>query len=140
MEADMDMATRIVGGLWGGAEVVSTCTRAQAIDDGTLVDVSSVAREAGITYPVALTRAVWSECVDASALPAALGQDESGRLWDVLWMLRCAIMARRGVDRLAYTLLVRRADGRLRRVRLVSVCGPGDDAEPVITVMRPDES
>jgi hypothetical protein len=37
--------------------------RADALRDGVLIDVSTVAREAGIRYPVALTRAVWERCV-----------------------------------------------------------------------------
>jgi hypothetical protein len=53
-----------------------------------LIDGSAVAREAGIRYPVALTRAAWEKCV--AVPPGVLGQDEGGRLWDVLWMLGCA--------------------------------------------------
>ena len=39
-------------------EVISSYSRAQAIEDGVLVDVSSVARAAGIKFPVAMTRTV----------------------------------------------------------------------------------
>ena len=35
-------------------------TRAQAIEDGILVDVSETAREAGFRIPVAITRTVWN--------------------------------------------------------------------------------
>ena len=35
--------------------VISTYTRAQAIEDGVLVDVGSTAQEAGFKWPVALT-------------------------------------------------------------------------------------
>src|SRR3990167_6425937 len=79
-----------------GAEVISSYSRAQALEDGVLVDVSETAREAGIRYPVALTRAVWESCVtvptraDGSPVPC---QDERGRLWDVVWMLAVAIRA-----------------------------------------------
>jgi len=38
--------------------VIDAYSRAQAIEDGVLVDVSATAREAGLRYPVALTRAV----------------------------------------------------------------------------------
>ena len=38
---------------------LSAYTRAQAIADGILVDVSETAREAGFNIPVALTRTVW---------------------------------------------------------------------------------
>ena len=39
--------------------VLSAYTRAQAIEDGILVDVSETAREAGFRIPVAVTRTVW---------------------------------------------------------------------------------
>ena len=67
--------------------VISVYTRAQAIADGILVDVSETAREAGFKIPVALTRTVWERIV---ALPEGYRgfQDERGRLWDVLSMAR----------------------------------------------------
>ena len=120
-------------------EVVVCYTRAQAIEDGVLVDVSEMAREAGIRYPVAVTARVWSEEIFPSDQARKEGQSETGRLWDVLWMLRTAIQsshARREV--IQYGVLVR--DGkRPREVELKAVCGPGDDGEPVVTVMLPGE-
>ena len=118
-------------------EVISTYTRATAIEDGFLVDVSETAREAGITFPVAMTRTVWEKCV---AVPKGRKwySDERGRLWDVVSMLRFAIKAGRGGDRLTYSIRCRTLKG-IRRVILKSICGPGDTAEPVITVMFPDE-
>ena len=67
--------------------VIFAYTRAQAIEDGVLVDVSDTAREAGFKIPVALSRSVWDRLV---ALPEGYRgfQDERGRLWDVLWMAR----------------------------------------------------
>ena len=44
-------------------EVIFSYTRAEAIADGVLVDVSETARETGFTVPVALTRAVWADAV-----------------------------------------------------------------------------
>ncbi len=44
-------------------EVIHAYARADALADGTLVGVSAVAGEAGIRYPVALTRAAWDRCV-----------------------------------------------------------------------------
>jgi hypothetical protein len=65
------------------ADMIHRYTRAEALADGVLIDVSRTAREAGFKYPVALTRAVWERCV--AVPPGVLCQDESGRLWDVLW-------------------------------------------------------
>jgi len=68
-------------------------TRAQAIDDGVLVDVTETAAEAGFKVPVALSAALWAEAVAWDESRGAL-QDEKGRLWDCLWMAYCT--ARRG--------------------------------------------
>jgi len=123
-------------GLWEGVEVVSTYTRAQAIEDGTLVDVTSVAKEAGITFPVALTRAVWDCYVE---VPAGVScQDEAWRLWDILWMFRQS--ARHGSNPLLYRLYVRNDNRRPKLVTLKAICGPGDDGEPVITILLPEEN
>jgi hypothetical protein len=58
--------------------------RADAIADGTLVDITEAACEAGFRVPVALTRTVWCDCVhwgpDDNVGP--LYQDEAGRLWE----------------------------------------------------------
>lgn len=125
-------------------EVISSYSRAQAIEDGVLVDVSETSREAGIKFPVAITRGVFDECV---ALPEGYHglQDERGRLWDVISMLRFALRRASG-DRLHYGVLVRgvtkqlRDDQRPPRLhKLWAQCGPGDTAEPVITVMLPGE-
>jgi hypothetical protein len=114
-------------------------SRADALRDGVLIDISPTAREAGIRYPVALTRIVWERCVRVPA--GVLCQDEAGRLWDVLWMLACAIRRRNGGRVVAFALHVRN-DNRDRTpslARLQAVCGPGDDCEPVVAVMMVDE-
>jgi hypothetical protein len=113
-------------------------SRADALADGVLVDVTTTAREAGIVYPVALTRAVWCRCVE---VPEGVeGQDEAGRLWDVLWMLRDAIgKAKPGTQLILYQLHVRNDSRRARPVTLKAVCGPADDGSPCITVLLPEE-
>ena len=127
-------------GFWDDTEVISSYTRAQALEDGVLVDVSEMAKEAGIKFPVALTRAVWVNYVEVPE--GVVAQDESGRLWDILWMLRCQIRRSQG-DTLYFQLYVRNHNReRLTRrdlVTLKAICGPGDDAEPVVTIMLPDE-
>jgi hypothetical protein len=124
--------------MFENAEVIHRYTRAQAIEDGVPIDVSVVAREAGIRFPVALTTAVWARCV---AVPQGVEcQDEVGRLWDVVWMLGVGIQ-RAGGRVVLYSLHIRNDNrsGTPPLVHLKAVCGPGDQGEPVITVMMPDE-
>jgi hypothetical protein len=72
--------------------------------------------------------------------PGVACQDEAGRLWDVLWLLRCAVRRSNG-STIAYGVLVRNSNrrGTAPLVRLKAGCGPGDDGEPVITVLLPDQ-
>ena len=72
-------------------------TRKQALADGVQSDVSEVAREAGLTFPVYLTRAVSENYVRVPDGVRCL--DESGRLWDVVWMLRGAARRTSGPPR-----------------------------------------
>lgn len=128
------------------AELVYTYSRAQAIDDGVLVDVTETAREAGFRIPVALTASVWAECVAWSVVDTentGVPQDEAGRLWDVLWMGGHAARLHRNSDshRCPFSVLrVPRGQRRARTCALVLHIGPGDKGEPVvITVMLPNE-
>ena len=118
-------------------EVIHSYSRKQAIDDGFLVDVSEMAREAGIRFPVALTREVYESYVVVP--PNVSGQDLSGRQWDILWMLACAIRRERTATAIRYDLLVRNDNRKPKLVELKALCGPGDEGEPVITVMHPWE-
>jgi hypothetical protein len=135
--------------------IIHRYTRAEALADGTLIDISETASEAGIIYPVAVTAEVWRLI---EQIPNAYHwEDVNGRLWDVVWMLRCAIKVPRGYEQLInredivvrehpdeihYKVILhhhetRRSDGELV---LKARIGPGDDGEPVMTVMTLDES
>jgi hypothetical protein len=77
-------------------DLIHRYTRADALRDGVLVDVSQTAREAGFKFPVALTRAAWERCV--AVPPGVVCQDEAGRLWDLLTMLRFAVRGSNGSE------------------------------------------
>ena len=75
-----------------------------------------------------------------------MAQDEAGRLHDVLWMLFMALTGRLPVERpddrtVLYGLHLRNDNraGMPPLELLKAVCGPGDEGEPVITIMLPDE-
>ncbi len=124
---------------------ISTYTRAQAIEDGVLVDPGSMAKEVGFKWPVALTADAWADCVawtdDDSE--QQIHQDQSGRLWDVLYMASHAIRTRKDSgDRLLFQLYRVPRDGHSTKAILVTlklIVGPGDTAEPVITILLPHE-
>ena len=125
--------------------VIFSYTRAQAIEDGILVDVSETAREAGFKIPVAVTRTVWERLI---ALPEGYQgfQDERGRLWDVVWMAHYYARRAPDRDRVTMSVLVRdiRKDLRdsnrpPRRHSPIVAIGAGDRDEPVVTIMFPED-
>jgi hypothetical protein len=126
--------------MFENADQIHRYTRADAIRDGVLIDVSTTAREAGFRWPVALTAAVWAWCV--AVPPGVVCQDEAGRLWDVLTMLRFAVRGSNGSAREVRFGVHVRNDNRDRTpplVRLKALCGSGDEGEPVLTIMKPED-
>lgn len=134
---------------WADAETISTYTRADAIRDGVLIDVTADATEAGIRWPMALTAAAHADLV---AWPTDNHlQDESGRLWDVVHLTRAFglkqaidLIQRTGqpgqrVDVPIYRVPVGSRSGKPRKTLMSVHVGPGDTGEPVITVMLPSE-
>ena len=120
--------------------VIYAYTRAQAVADGVQVEVTKTAQEAGIKFPVFLTRTVFDSFVTVPE--GVTGQDEAGRLWDIVWMLRFGILrSRPGVDRIPVALYVRNENRRAKLVKLIATCGALDidHPQPAITVMMPDE-
>ena len=118
-------------------EVIYSYTRAQAVADGVQVEVTKTAQEAGIRIPVFLTRAVYDAYVTVP--PNVTGQDEAGRLWDIVWMLRFAISRARGhSDRVPVALYVRNDNQRAKLIKLIAQCGAldMDDPQPAIALKR----
>lgn len=130
-------ATEHTDSLFGNS-LVSSYSRAEAIADGVLIDVSAIAKETGIRYPVALTQEVHARYVALTPMAKRMGNDEDGRLWDVLWMFRCAAL-QTSSSVLTFEAFVVTDRRKPSRVALKAVCGPGDDGEPVITITLPEE-
>ena len=121
-------------------EIIYSYTRKQAVADGVQVEVTATAKEAGIKFPVFITRGVFDAYV--AVPPNVTGQDEGGRLWDIVWMLRFAIQrSRPGSDRIPVALYVRNDNRAAKLIKLIATCGALDidDPQPAITILLPDE-
>lgn len=127
-------------------EIIHQYSRQQAIADGILIDVTNNAKEAGIKWPVAVTVSVWSDYVQWSDEDSKRQtyQDESGRLSDLLWMLRLDMQkASSNSDRVNFSFYCIPREGRKTKpilVTLKAIVSAGDNFEPVITVMMQNEN
>ena len=134
-------------------KIISTYTTKEAVTDGYLVRVADgQSQEAGIKYPVYMTRAVWDKYVEVPE-GMEMEQDKSGRLWDILWMFMWAAKAN------SSSLMMFKFDCRLpdkgdwekhekmdgsrltRTITLKSVIQGQDfgDPSPAIFIMKPGE-
>lgn len=118
-------------------EVIHSYSRADAIRDGVLVDVSSC--KTIFRYPVALSRSVYDlvekasprieeECTDDVEV-----HDIGAWVWDVCWMAKFPIKKFSESCHL-YKVTI----GNEAHVLKCHV-GPGDDMEPVVTILLPNE-
>ncbi|NPV00072.1 MAG: hypothetical protein HPY53_01705 [Brevinematales bacterium] len=113
--------------------VISSYSRANAIADGTLIDLNQLipVAESGYKYPVACTASVFA--LITRAIEKYSYMDEKGITWDILWMSRMYPTKKWET-------------GRLFKVKIGSTvhtlkleAGPGDNGEGVITIMTPEE-
>lgn len=127
--------------------VIHSYSRREALADGVLVDVSEMADEAGFKFPVAVTQALHAEVLTPDPRAEEFGQSFEGRCWDALHMLMQTIKGRlpsktyrdgpaQVTEYQCYFVMKAR---QRRLLTLKAVCGPGDDMEPVITLMLPGE-
>ncbi len=121
-------------------DIIYSYTRAQALADGVLIDVSALAREAGFTLPVAVSDSLYHGYLTPPLDLAKAGLSLEGRLWDTLSVLRYAIKAAPATDRLSFSVLFQISpDTAPIPVDLLAICGPDDSGAPVITVMLPSD-
>ncbi|MGL1892184.1 MAG: hypothetical protein OCD02_11200 [Spirochaetaceae bacterium] len=118
-------------------EPISVYTREMAIADGFLLDISVMAKEAGFKVPVAVTHTLYANWIEPDEYSKRMGQSSSGRIWDVLMHLHLASKGANG-NTVFVNVVFATKDGS-KTVKIKSLIGPGDTAEPVITVMLPEE-
>jgi len=117
------------------APLVSRYTRAQAIEDGVLVDVSELARTVGFRFPVAVGSAAFATVTGFES-----GADAGQVTQAVRTLLRDLVSAiRRSAGNTDMILFETSGVRGGAQVALKSLVGPGDNAEPVITILFPNE-
>ncbi len=115
-------------------ELIFSYSRSQAIDDGVLVEVpQDELQAAGIRYHTCLTAELWHSVIVPDEASAKTGSTAIGRLRIVLALFARAANQCKG-DLLFFDVVLSFA-GEPRSVKVKSVCGPGDDPTPCITLM-----
>ena len=123
--------------------ILHAYTRAQAIDDGVLVDCgafmwggSRIVDTMGFLYPVAMTAGAWGSITEGCRVGTA--QDKVA-LAHCLRLLHAAIKASPEGGGPVVHFKCKPLMCPELEVELWCMCGPGDDAESVLTIMLEGE-
>lgn len=125
--------------------VIYAYTRAQAIEDGVLINLGMfvalgrpVLDLVGIRFPVAMTSTSYHEVTGEGEGPELLDTEViTQRVLYLLGRLKRAIIEHKGEDQTRIDFVCTNAD--IKPITLKALVGPGDNAEPVITIMLPGE-
>ena len=126
--------------------VIYAYTRSDAIRDGVLVELTQAA-EAGFKVPVAITSAAYAACIGWPEADPKLASIL--RLREEMVLLAAVMEARANrrrmangkaerpdrIDFIIETVQLREGKANLVQVALYMVIGPGDNAEPVGTIL-----
>ena len=119
--------------------VIYSYTRAQAIVDGVLVDVTEQAKQIGFKLHTVVTGTIFHGYVEPPAGLEPEGQSVAGRLHDILTLALFAARASKGTDRVYFKVDFLMAPGKSETVDIIAHIGPGDNFEPCLTIMMPED-
>lgn len=120
------------------SEVIYSYTRKQALEDGVLVDLNQFIpiHESGYKYPIACTETVWN-IINAAVKNKKYCNDYEGVIWDIIYMSRFKSQAISASTHLYKVIIT--GVSRQRTFTFKIMVHPGDNMEPVITIMLPEE-
>jgi hypothetical protein len=120
------------------ADIIYTYTRAQAHEDGVLVNLvpfaSDVCRQ-HYKYPISCTNTVFA-LIEKAVRNERYCNDYAGIIHDMLWMSKQ--YSRPNTDTVIFPCIIMGA-GRRKNYWFKMVISPGDTPDPVITIMLPEE-
>ena len=119
--------------------VVFEYSRAQAIADGVLVDVTEQAKATGFRLHTVVTATIFHGYVEPPAGLEGEGQSVAGRLHDVLTLALFAARRAVNTDRVTFKVDFLMAPGRKETIDVIAHIGPGDNYEPCLTIMLPED-
>jgi hypothetical protein len=116
-------------------DMIFSYSRREAIEDGVLVDVTDQAKARGFKVSVCLSSAAYGVAVDRKEQGEGDGfRTLDDRLADVLEAALMAARQQQEGDRASFKVYRMRDAGR-ETIDLYAHIGPGDEGEPVVTIM-----
>lgn len=123
----------------------------EAIEDGVLVDLmqnelGNLVCEAGFKVPIVMTSEAFNKYVFPLEGDLPSCQSINGRIWDILTMLRLAIRGNQNSSTIKFSFYcIVRSEKTGKWLQSPKLCvlksmiHAGDNGEPVMTIMMPNE-
>jgi hypothetical protein len=129
--------------LFDGAEIISCYTWDNAVDDGIFVDVSGMAKGAGFTLPVAITRSLYSSHLEVkNDHGATLGGATDLRIQTLLMLLAIHIKELKQKGEANDSMIEYHATFEEEGITTIWASIEGrspSNPEPVMTIMLPSD-
>ena len=109
-------------------------TRRDAIDDGDLIEITRMGRDIGIAFPLAVSARAAQSMVPFPNIPQ---ETVTENLWDILHAFRDRARTTTAEEFEFQASLY--LNGLVPTITFKATVSPGDDGDPVITIMMPDE-
>jgi hypothetical protein len=119
--------------------LISSYSRNEAIADGVLIDITALASQRGFRLPTAITATLLGRYLEPSEKLKDMGQSFEGRLHDLLYLTFLAAKNSKDSDRVYFEVLFLNESGGYDKPTIIAHVGPGDDREPVMTIMLPED-
>jgi len=117
--------------MFENADIISTYTAQEAEDDGILVNVTEMAKEAGFKWTTRISRTVHELCTPPKSNKI---QSYKGRLWDVLFLAFIAIKRSKQNDGIVkYNVKIG------RKIETLWITIDGTMGEPAIHIITPSD-
>ncbi len=118
-------------------------TRKKALEEGSQIDVTDKAKQAGLIFPVFITDTVWNNWITPDQKSRESGQDEKQRFDSLISKLVYFLRVHRQTSRsdTIYFNVSFTKDDKSEDVMFMSKVGviDTDDPRPCITIMMPEE-
>ena len=122
-------------------EIISSYSRADAIRDGVLIDITDIAKRFGFKYPVAITSNLYYTYIDPNGNMNSIREVDNTLIGDVLTTLYYSIKNSKENETNIVTvkMTIEISPNETSEIEFWAHCGPGDDYRPVITIMLPED-
>ena len=120
--------------------VISVYTRKQAIEDGVLINITEAARQSGFKLPFSITSNLHQKYVvppqEVQDIP---GQSEEERLARLLNQACLAAFSEKQSNHAVFGMLFLMEPEKFQNTDIWMIIDGGDDGQPVLTLMLPED-